>query len=795
MNNNYDPNLVDSLKFLACQRIQQLHRECYEKQRLAYATGAEQYTTSRETSEAQQLVGFILERCEANESDEFHTMNQWTVLSESIAIWAPYAEQRDVDSFLKQLLHVVATEDEYCCHKWDLLISLLNDANFYEIPHVSERLGISIAFFVGGNIQKILRRCHGSSSQQIEITCQPFSLDTKSFSFDQIISVNQNRKLLTCSSKDFPEIYKSLILSLRVLDLINHADISIWNEFEEASKLFQSLMGMESICNLLRLNNERFFLDIKVRLISALRIAASRVLINIPSNADGKIFQAQKEDYVMLLPHVMENSFKIINIDSSSRTVHRCINSCTTIVDSIVNKSIALGIKSTMSMIKVLSTTFDQEEVSRGGFQYLILMNYGAILLKHFRRSFGAYDDNVPKKALSRVIKERIWEISQDFCFDVPKDAQFLFHNQSIFFIAEVLRLSSPCSRTQLIPFSSVESKIVARLENLFNRDSEELETRSLSYMVGCIAMAKPSRIIQQKLTNKLLLANLKGYDIFLVPLCILAKGMQTNEFDKFLGGLTSSIVEVPATVIKLKIVHKIVLSVTEQSQIDVLSMHSAMIMNNCLQVMTQVAKQIDVNPDSIVEVSSLVIDMASKKDMLVVRERDIALVLARITTTIRLNEERGEGKIMDLEMKAYDATFSLVSFFLQRFSKQIQYCVSSLVISLTTMLQFALSKSLPTNLMSTCGQKFSRLCELLLPHSDVYKKHIICLILRFVNALRKDIHPSCRKSILPGIYCLLDIIQEHETIQLNSMLDEECRAFLRSIHEGYKKTHVYKGQ
>ena len=42
---------------------------------------------------------------------------------------------------------------------------------------------------------------------------------------------------------------------------------------------------------------------------------------------------------------------------------------------------------------------------------------------------------------------------------------------------------------------------------------------------------------------------------------------------------------------------------------------------------------------------------------------------------------------------------------------------------------------------------------------------------------------------------CLLDIIQDHETMQLNSMLDEECRAILRSIHEGYKKIHVYKGQ
>jgi hypothetical protein len=31
--------------------------------------------------------------------------------------------------------------------------------------------------------------------------------------------------------------------------------------------------------------------------------------------------------------------------------------------------------------------------------------------------------------------------------------------------------------------------------------------------------------------------------------------------------------------------------------------------------------------------------------------------------------------------------------------------------------------------------------------------------------------------------------------MQLNSMLDEMGRALLRSLHEGYKKIHVYHGQ
>jgi hypothetical protein len=775
-----------------------LHGECYEKQRLAYATDAKQYSTASETSEARQLVGFILRRRDSNESDAKSTskmMDQWAILAESIAIWAPHADQNTIDSFLNQLLQAVAIVDESCKRRRDLLLSLLNDTSFYEIPNVSRRLGINVASFVAENVQNVLRRCDGSSSQQIDVACPTLRPGWKSLTVEEVTNIHQSGNLLTCDSKDLPEIKKFLRGSLRVLDKINNIGIPIWEECEDASKIFQSLMGMESICNILRISNERSFLDIKVRLISALRTTASRVLARIPFDSDGPIFETQEKDYLMLLPHVLENSFKIIDHDSSSTTMHQCINSCNLIVGSLVNKYIALGTKSTMYMIRVLDSTFDQAEVTRGRFQYLILTNYAATLLRKFGRLFGAVDDATTMKELSRVIKKRIWKTSQECCFNTPDDGQFLFQNQSTIFIAEALRFSSTCSETQLITLGSVESKIVVRLRNLLTRDSKEHETRSISYLIGCLAMAKPSRIVRQELTRELLLANLKRYDTFLTPLCILARGMETDEFDELLNKLTSNIVEVPATAIKLRIVHMIVLSSMNQSQINVLSNHSAMIMNNCLQVMTQVARQIDVNSDSILEVSSLIVDMASKKDLMVLRERDIALILARITSTIRVSEEPGEGEITDIQLKGYDASFSLVSLFLQRFSKQVHNCVPSLVISLTTMLQFALSNSLHTNSMSHCGQKFSRLCELLLPHADIYKKHVICLILRFVNSLRQNVHPACKKSLLPGIYCLLDIIQDHETMQLNSMLDEECRALLRSIHEGYKKIHVYKGQ
>ena len=792
-----DSNLLEALKFLACQRIQQLHRKCYEKQVIAYATDAEQYNTTNEKLEAQKLVGFILGRSDSNKSNvrlATRTIDELVVLTESIAIWAPYADENNIDSFFNQLLQTVSTMDASCKREGDMLLSVLNDSSFYEIPNVSPRFGRNIVSYLAENMEIILSRCDGLSSQQMEVLRSILYLNSDGSSITKVMEMNQSGIMITSKSKELPDINSYLRHILRVLDMSEKACDFIWKEHKDSSKLFQALVTMESICSILQISNKRSFLDMKVRLVSVLRITASKLVSEFKFQSRESV---SAEEFITLIPNVLENTLKNIEHDLSPDTIHRCIHSCSVLVESLVNRYIAEGGKLETKIIEVLDSTFDQAEIARGDFQYLILVNYAIILLKSLGRLFDTDNDTytIALKEFYRIIKTRLWQKAEEYCFNPPKDTKSLFHTQSTKFIADALWFSSTYSKTQLIQLDLVENKIVTKLSSLLKQNSNESEMRSTSYLVGCLAKAKPSKTATQNLLSDLLVANLKQSDIFLTPLCILATGMEMNEFDEFLSKLTTDTVEVPATVMRLRIVHNIILSATMQGHIDIISNHSAMIINNCLQVMTQVANQVDGNSDATVEVSSLIIDMASKRDVVVLRERDIARILARITPTINVSNQPNGGTMTEIQLKAYDACFSLVSMFLQRFSKQIHNCVPSLVVSMTTMLQFVLSESLPTTSMSNCGQKYSRLCELLLPHGDVYKKHVICLILRFVNSLRNDIHPICKKSLLPGIYCLLDIIQEHETMQLNSMLDEECRALLRTIHDGYKKIHVYKGQ
>ena len=792
-----DLDLLESLKFFSCQRIQQLHGEFYEKQRLAYASDAEQYNTSSEMSEARELVGFMLQGCYSNdrESDSKQKMrDQWVVLAGAISIWAPYAGENDINSFLNQLLQAVAIVGKSDGHRKEQIVSLLYDTSFYEIPNVSNRLGTNVISFVAENIQKILGLCDGASPQLFEIARPILHPDWESLSFTELLNVHKSRVSMTCASNHLAEMNELLLGSLQVLETINHVCIPIWEDCNDGIRTFESFQRIELICSMLLSKNGSSFLDTTAQLISELRIAASRVLGSISPQSTEKIFQKQGEDLMILLPQILKTTSICFDRSPSSGIMHRCIHSCNMLIGSIVEICMSHEENMITGLVQILDSTFheDKAEVSQGGTHYLVLTSYAVTLLKKFRRSIDADTDTAVIDEFLRVIQKRLWIQAQKYCFESPKDSNLLFRNQSRILIAEALRLSSTCSEARTIPLSSIETKIVVKLRDLSTRDVDEFEMRSISYLIGCYAMTKPSGIVTQELTHELLVANLEGYDVFLTPLCVLARDMEPNEFDKFLDKLTSTLVKAPS---KLKILHMLVLSVTNESQVEVIAKHSATIMSNCLQVMTQVARQVDVESESILEVSSLIVNMASRKDIMILRERDIALILACITSTIRVDEDCAQKQTTEAHIKAYDASFLLISFFLQRFSKQVHSCVPSLIISLNTMLQFALRESMPVASMPSCGQKFSRLCELLLPYGEVYKKHIICLIVRFVDALQGTMNATCKKSLLPGIYCLLDTIQDHETMQLNSMLDEMGRALLRSLHEGYKKIHVYHGQ
>jgi hypothetical protein len=201
-----------------------------------------------------------------------------------------------------------------------------------------------------------------------------------------------------------------------------------------------------------------------------------------------------------------------------------------------------------------------------------------------------------------------------------------------------------------------------------------------------------------------------------------------------------------------------------------------------------------------ITETVALIIEIGSRKDVLALRERDIALLLTGIASAFKTFQSQSTKLEVTSSSRAgsiavFNACFSLMAFILQRFSKQAHSCVPSVIVVLNVMMEQVIKYPMDEETIRICGQKFSRLIELLLPHMDVYKKHIVCLVVKFVDGLTAEMDVFRKNALMPAIFCLFDMIQQHETLQLNSMLDEVGRVVLRPVHENYKKVHVYKGQ
>jgi hypothetical protein len=92
-------------------------------------------------------------------------------------------------------------------------------------------------------------------------------------------------------------------------------------------------------------------------------------------------------------------------------------------------------------------------------------------------------------------------------------------------------------------------------------------------------------------------------------------------------------------------------------------------------------------------------------------------------------------------------------------------------------------------------GRAFSRLIELLVPHKDIYKKHLIGIILEFIHALEEDLSALRKEMLLPAVYGLLDCLTVYETKQLSVLMTTIGKSLFQVVYQSYQNLHAYKGQ
>ncbi|KAL7536022.1 hypothetical protein ACHAXR_007794 [Thalassiosira sp. AJA248-18] len=183
---------------------------------------------------------------------------------------------------------------------------------------------------------------------------------------------------------------------------------------------------------------------------------------------------------------------------------------------------------------------------------------------------------------------------------------------------------------------------------------------------------------------------------------------------------------------------------------------------------------------------------LISKKELLLFSGREIAMICCEMNPLF--NDTGFENNDVNGDIAVFKSCCSVVASLIANYPKQLYGCPSPLF----SLLLALLSHILRTNAKKDLSRKaleYAKVCELLIPHKDVFKKHVVGLVLRYIQALREGMNPTTKSKLMPSIYSMLDMCSDFETRQINAMIDVPSKTLFAPVFQSYQKFYQYHGQ
>ena len=335
-----------------------------------------------------------------------------------------------------------------------------------------------------------------------------------------------------------------------------------------------------------------------------------------------------------------------------------------------------------------------------------------------------------------------------------------------------------------------------------------------LCYLIGCVSHCQPSLELLRHIADVIASESEGLRDVSLLEACFChAIPSVSSESLRSIAEHVLKLVpqsKMPSVAARIRLLRFLIRYAEHDDQIEVLASLGWDMFMFVLKPLHRKTPGEKHWPDHVVGACSLAEDLVKRRDVLTFRERHIALLLSYICTTLGpasgkkdtksdVDNTTVEGEVTVV----YSALAGLFSTVFQRYTKQLYACIPSAISVLRCFLRHTMYCSptagqIPSNdAVNERGQRLARICEQLVAHKDIYKKHVIGLVLEFVHdgLGQSSIDLNVRNSLLPAIFSLLDTMSTYEMKQLDAHMDTKAKVLFRSIHQGYQKTHTYKGQ
>jgi len=736
----------EELQFVALYRIQQLHSLIYETQKEDFSLEASRKGEFQR--QAQRLVNFVFvivrktalcikgfaNSFDVQKTDLQLSQHSQTLLSQFLPAWTTYCRDEHVQVFLSFIFQSIAECSNDRCL---VATALLEDDSFFENNKLHPK------FLLVGleNIQKLLRFNTGTETKSVG------SFISDGLSHQKLFDEND------C---------KSIVQRVhRILEALNSGPDGS-RVCNNPTKLLDFILEMDlHLCLLVKDKAWNFSLETIRAIVTGRSLFRKVVMENVSSIS----IMEPKKWYKDLITFILESTKEAMLCDNQN------------IIDQLLASSSDV-------MEATAFVCFHHYHSSQviGEILKEILSTSEFVLDRNASILFSAFATGINAVAIT-------------------KKTEKVFHEFGIVFLNELLSLKEKSLVKDVPSFLLLVGRIWTFCgedgsEKLFNQlvldhltqenNFNEMGPKALFHLIGVLLIHHTNDQVPKILHKHAFKPGNGSIESCIV--CKLVLQFDAIEYNKFLENLLSK----PSFQADSATIMRLLLTATKVSKVHRLEMSKFGFKILCTAVDSLTTSACD-NVKVAKAVSELLLEMMKHRDVITIRERDIARLLSQVGCSLDSIQNSSSKECIS---EVFSSSCALLTSLVQRFPNQLCTCVATTIVILQKLFQFIITSAGSEQEVSPlmAGRDLARLCEMLVEHRDVFKKHINCIILDFVVTLQDDLEPVWKKAIAPSVYFLLEMLSEHELNHLNALLDPTGRAVFRSFYDGFKKSHIYKG-
>jgi len=186
------------------------------------------------------------------------------------------------------------------------------------------------------------------------------------------------------------------------------------------------------------------------------------------------------------------------------------------------------------------------------------------------------------------------------------------------------------------------------------------------------------------------------------------------------------------------------------------------------------------------------------RKDIVKLNSSEVSTALGNVNNFFQLSCGK-KPKPHHVDNKVYLSSCEVMLILLKRYPGQLYSCPPVFICAFRSLFIYVMKTETKSasgdKMVSDAIQSFTKLCEALPAHKEVFKKHVATLIFDYIHALQDGMDLETKTQLVPAVHMLLDTLTVHETQQINVMMNLSSKAMFQVVHQQYQQKHVYKGQ